>query len=183
MTKTLVLYSSKYGATKKYAEWIAAELNGDVCTISEFKQNTLANYGAVVLGSSLYAGNIKGLDIIINNYDTLRGKKLILFTCGLADYTKPENINNVKMRIEAKIPENIRGNVKMFFLRGGIDYKGLSLMHRFMMAVMNKVVQRKAKQEGANASEETKEWIETYGKTVDFTDKASIAGILEYCRN
>jgi len=183
MTKTLVLYSSKYGSTKKYAEWIAAELNGDACPISDFKQNTLAGYDAVVLGSGLYAGNIKGIDILINNYDTLRGKKLAIFTCGLADYTKSENINNIKVRLEEKIPENIRQNMKLFFLRGGIDYKGLSFIHRVMMAGMNMVEQRKAKKEGANASEETKEWIETYGKKVDFSDKASIAGILEYCRN
>jgi menaquinone-dependent protoporphyrinogen IX oxidase len=182
MAKALVLYYSKYGTTKKYAEWIAAELNGDAIALRDFKQNTLANYGAVVIGSGLYAGNIRGIDIIIKNYETLRGKKTVLFTCGLADYSKAENINAIAGRIEKRIPEDIRKNIKTYFLRGGIDYKRLGLIDRIAMGIMKKVCEGKVKKEGDKVNEETKEFIEIYGKNTDFMDKCSIKEIVEYCK-
>jgi len=182
MTKALVLYHSIYGTTKKYAEWIASELNGDSCAMAELKENTLAQYDAIIIGCGLYAGKIRGMDIIVKNYETLRGKKLVYFTCGLADYSKPEHINTIAKRIEAVIPENLRQEIKLFFLRGGIDYRKLSFMHRIMMAVMNIITAKKLKKDGAAASEEDREFAETYGKSLDFMDKESIKGIVEYCR-
>ena len=182
MSKTLVLYYSKYGTTKKYAEWIASELNGDICPISNVKENNLAQYDAIIIGSGLYAGSIKGMDIITNNYETLRGRKLVLFTCGLADYSKAGNIKEIAGRIEAAIPENIRRDLKTYFLRGGIDYKRLSFVHKIMMAIMNMIIVRKVKKEGDNADEEDREFLDTYGKDADFTDKNSIMGIVEYCK-
>jgi len=182
MTKTLVLHHSIYGTTKKYAEWIASELNGDCRALAEVKENTLTQYDAIIIGSSLYAGKIKGMDIIVRNFQALRGKKLVLFTCGLADYSKPENINAIAGRIEAAIPENIRQEMKLFFLRGGIDYRKLSFMHRMMMAVMNIITVKKLKKDGAGANEEDKEFVASYGKSLDFTDRNSIKGIIDYLR-
>jgi len=192
MAKTLIIYYSKYGTTKKYAEWIASELNGDICAISDFKKDTqgkstqgkytLDNYDVIVIGSALYAGRIQGMDIINKNYEILRGKKIVLFTCGLADYSKSENINEIAGRIAAVIPENIRQDIKIFYLRGGVNYKEMGFIHKKMMDMMRMLEERKLKKEGDNASEETREFLATYGQTLDFMDKSSIIGILEYCR-
>jgi len=182
MPKTLVLYYSKYGTTKKYAEWIAAELGGDVYALSNFNLNSLANYDVIVIGSALYAGTIWGPDLIVKNYEALRGKKLVMFTCGLADYSKEEHRNKIAKRIEAAIPENIMRDIKVFFLRGGIDYGKMSLIHRIMMAGMNMALVRKVKKEGANARDEDREFVKTYGETADFMDKNSVKGIVAYCK-
>ena len=37
MSKVLVIYSSKYGSTKKYADWIKEELNGDFFEVDKIK--------------------------------------------------------------------------------------------------------------------------------------------------
>ena len=36
--KTLVIYTSQTGFTKKYAEWISTRLNADMLTIQEAKK-------------------------------------------------------------------------------------------------------------------------------------------------
>jgi len=180
MAKTLVLYYSKYGTTKRYAEWIASELDGDICSIRDVKQKNWGNYDVVVIGSALYAGTIKGMDIILKNHETLRGKKLVLFTCGLADYSKAENRNEIAGRIELAIPDNIRQEVKTYFLRGGIDHKKLSWIHRMMMVFAKHML---VKNKGGDMSEMDRDFLETYGKTVDFTDRNSITEIVEYCKN
>jgi len=53
------------------------------------------------------------------------------------------------------------------------------LLYRIMMAFMNVIMVRKLKKGGENAGEEVKEFVTAYGKTVDFTDKTSIMGIVE----
>ena len=181
MGKTLVLYYSKHGTTKQYAEWIASELNGDICRLRDVRQDTLGNYDVIVIGSGLYAGSIKGLDIIRRNHDKLKGRKLAIFTCGLSDFSKAANVKVIAARIDAAIPENIRGDTKTFFLRGGINYERLNFIDRILMAFMKMECLREVKKEGDNASDDTKLFLATYGKIVDFTDRNSIMEIVEYC--
>jgi menaquinone-dependent protoporphyrinogen IX oxidase len=179
MAKTLVIYFSKYGTTKKYAEWIASELNGDVCDIKNVKQNNLKNYDTIILGAALYAGQLKGLDIITNNYEEIKDKKMVIFTCGVADYSKEENINAIQKRIANKLSEKIMENVKIYYLRGGIDYKKLNLKHKIMMWMVKKMITKKQTEE---LNEENKEFLETYGKVIDFTNKDNINEIIKYCK-
>jgi flavodoxin len=47
------MYFSKYGSTKKYAEWIAEELNGDIFDIKNVKNSSLDDYSTIILGSGL----------------------------------------------------------------------------------------------------------------------------------
>jgi menaquinone-dependent protoporphyrinogen IX oxidase len=177
MAKVLVMYFSKYGTTKKYAEWLSSELDGDICSIKNVNKDNLKNYDIIILGSGLYAGNIQGIDIIVNNYEQIRSKKLILFTCGLADYENMENVNSVNKRLDEIIPENIRQKIKIYYLRGGINYKKLSIKHKLMMWTLKMVAIKKE-----NMNEENKEFIETYGQILDFTKKESLMGIIEYCK-
>jgi menaquinone-dependent protoporphyrinogen IX oxidase len=177
MAKTLIIYFSKYGTTKKYSEWIAEELAGDICSVNDFRQNILNNYDTIILGNSLYAGKIEGLNIFMKNYETLKNKKLILFTCGLADYSKEENINSIYRRIKNELPEEIIEKIKIFYLRGGINYKMLTLKHKIMMWMVKKI---RLRNDTGKLSDETKEFIETYGKKVDFMNKENINKIIEY---
>jgi menaquinone-dependent protoporphyrinogen IX oxidase len=177
MAKTLVMYFSKYGTTKKYAEWIASELNGDVYDIKNIKHNILGNYDTIILGTALYAGQLKGLEIIINNYENIKNKKIVIFTCGLADYSKSENINAIRKRIAFILSEKIMENIKIYYLRGDIDYKKLNLMHKIMMWMLKKMIMKKEE-----INEEGKDFLETYGRKTNFMNKDNINEIINYCK-
>jgi len=179
MAKTLIVYFSKYGTTREYAEWIAKELNGDIYSINKFNENILNNYDTIIIGSGLYAGKVKGVDLLVKNYETLKNKKLIIFTCGLADYSKSENMDSIFGRLKKEFPEKIIEEIKIFYLRGGINYKKLNLKHKIMMSLLKRMVTKKGLHK---SNEEDKMFIETYGKTLNFTDKNSIIELLEYCK-
>ena len=179
MANVLVMYFSKYGSTKKYAEWIAAELKGDIYDIKDIRKPILENYSTIILGSALYAGKIKGINTIINNHEMLKNKKLVLFTCGLGDCKKIETVNNINKRLKQIIPENIIQSIKIFYLHGGINYKKLNIKHKIMMGLLKIMTTLKGV---GKLNEEDKEFIETYGKTMDFTDKRNILEIIEYCK-
>jgi hypothetical protein len=102
-----------------------------------------------------------------------------LFTCGLADYNILLNRNNINKRLGKIIPEEIKSNIKIFNLQGGINYKKLNLKHKIMMGILKSIIVKKGIE---NLSGEDKEFIETYGKTLDFTKKENIKEIIGYCK-
>ncbi len=104
-------------------------------------------------------------------------KKVLLFTCGLADPDNPDNISNIRSSVEkafsGKIPEQIR----LFHLRGGMDYSRLTFVHRSMMSMLRKMLLKK---EDRERSWEDRQILETYGQCLDFTDRESIRPLVEY---
>lgn len=60
MSKIAVVYKSKYGSSKKYAEWIADELKAELFEHSKIKKDDLLKYDTIIYGGGLYAGSISG---------------------------------------------------------------------------------------------------------------------------
>ncbi len=174
--KTLVLYKSKYGATKQYAMWIAESLNADIFEESELKKIDFNIYDKFVYGGGLYAGGINGIDSIVKNFDKIRDKKIIIFTVGLADTKNQDNINSIKNSINKALPSELIEKAQFFHLRGEMDYSKLGTIHKGMMAMMKKVVSKKAQDK---LTQEDREMLETYGKQVSFVSRENIDEIID----
>jgi len=174
MGKTAVIYKSKYGHTKQYAEWIAESLEADLFEESEISSSELAGYSTIIFGGGLYASGINGISLITKNFDSIKDKKLIVYTVGLAS---PVDSSIYKPIIEKNIPKEMRNSIRFFHLRGGIDYSELNIIHKGMMAMLKKMVEKKDEKE---KTEEDRQMLETYGRKVDFTDKNSIIPIVDY---
>ena len=69
---TVVVYKSKYGSTKKYAEWIAEELKCDIFDMKNITVDFLLKYDVIIYGGGLYAEIINGLYIITKNFDKFK---------------------------------------------------------------------------------------------------------------
>lgn len=179
MKKIAVVFQSKYGATKKYAEWIAEELSCDLFERKNIKSADLEPYDIIVYGGGLYAGGVSGIDILTKNFDKLCYKNLILFTCGLADPLDKENTDHIKQSLNKALPAQMQEEIKVFHLRGAIDYAKLGLAHKAMMAMLYKMTTKKDYESLKN---EDKEFISTYGKTVDFTNRSMALPIVNYIR-
>jgi hypothetical protein len=68
---------------------------------------------------------------------------------------------------------------KVFHFRGGIDYGKLNFVHRGLMAMLKKKVEKTSK---AEMSAEGKAILETYGKQIDFTDRETIMPLIAYVK-
>jgi menaquinone-dependent protoporphyrinogen IX oxidase len=175
--KTAVIYKSKYGNTKQYAEWIAESLKADLYEDDKIKSSELASYDKIIYGGGLYAGGINGAALISKNFESIKDKYLIVFTVGLAS---PEDPSIYSAIIEKAFTEEMRRNIKFFHFRGGINYRELGMIHKGMMAMLKKMVEKKKEEE---KTVEDKQMLETYGQKVDFTDRNSIAPLVEYVLN
>lgn len=176
MKRTVVIYESKYGSTRKYAEWIADALSCSFFEKDIFKPEDFSNYDVVIYGGGLYAGGVSGIKLLTKNWNLLRDRHVILFTCGLADPEDPENIAHIRDSLSKVLSPEMLEHIHLFHLRGGIDYGKLNFVHKSMMAMLRKSLQRKDQD---SLREEDRQLLATYGGCVDFTSKESIAPIVK----
>lgn len=174
MDDIAVIYKSKYGSTKKYAEWISEKLKCDLFEISEIEGNKLKKYSTIIFGGGIYASGINGIKFINKNYEIIKDKNIIIFTVGLSS-TDDKSI--FKPIIEKNFTQDMQEDIDFFHLRGGIDYKKLSLLHKTMMAMLKRVVLKKDEKERTSEDES---FLKTYGKKIDFTDKKYIQSIISH---
>ena len=179
MSKALVMYYSKNGSTKKYAEWIAEGLDADLHNIKNIKSEMLSGYDVIILASPLLGGPIKGLNIFTNNKNLIKDKKIVYCACGIEDMSNEMVTNRIKGYVEKAVPVEIFQKIKIFFLRGGFDHYKLNLMYRFLFWLAKKKMDKKPVEE---LTEDEKLVLLTYGKNLDFSDKDGIKPILEYCK-
>ena len=119
---TVVLYGSKYGSTKQYAEWIAEELNADLLDVNDANLQNIKNYDTIIYGGAVYAGGITGINFIVKNYDQLKNAKLVIFTCGIADPSIDINKENLIKNVLKKFPKASADEFALFHLRGAMYY-------------------------------------------------------------
>ncbi len=173
--KSVVIYKSKTGFAKKYAEWLAEDLSADIFEVSTVNVSMLTEYDTVIYGGSLHAVGIIGVNFITNNADKLKDKKVIIFATGAS----PSTEQVAKEIITNNIPASLQRHIKFFYLRGGFVYEKLPLTDKVLMTLLKWKIQRKNKQKKALTRDE-KGMLAAYDKPVDFTKKEYIADIVSY---
>jgi len=104
--KTAIILSSTHGTTEKAAQLLRKLLKGDVDVIDLKKcpNQSLDDYNAVILGSSIYAGSVKSRlkQFIKQNQEQLLSKKVGLFLCCMYEGDKATK------QFETAYPEELR---------------------------------------------------------------------------
>ncbi len=171
----IVIYKSKYGSTKTYAEWIAEELGCSVVDAKAVKPADLQDYDTIVYGGGLYAEMIAGVNLITKNFDKLEGKKLVVYTTGL---TPPEVREYYDVMVmEKNFKPHMREKIKVFNFLGKMILDELSLPHRAAIKTLKKIMSAKE-----NPNEMEKMLIRLCEESGDFTDRAAIAELVHYVK-
>lgn len=174
--KTIVVYKSKYGHTGKYAKLIASRLDADLFSSGVIGLGDIKKYDTIVFGGGIYASGIAGLNLIKNNMKHLKDKNIVVFTVGL---TNPSSENEMKKIVDRSFTSEMKEKVKVFHLRGGMDYKKLSILHSLGMYMMKTIVSKKADN---LKTEDDLMRLKTYGEKIDFFDKDSIDTLVVYTK-
>lgn len=172
---TIVIYKTKYGATKKYAEWISEELGCDMVNAKDIKIDDILKYDTIIYGGGLYAEIINGVHMLTKNMDKLKDKKIAVFTTGLTPTDCRDYYD--KMVIEKNFKLGVPENVKLFNYVGKMLVSELSLVHRTALKTLKKLMQGKE-----NPTDMEKLLIELCDADGDFCDKEAIKALIEYVR-
>ncbi|PHV69324.1 flavodoxin [Sporanaerobium hydrogeniformans] len=134
--KTLVVYSSKYGATKKCAQMIATELQGEVELINllEKKPKELVKFDQVIIGASIYVGSVSKVvkSFYEENKEFLATKRLGLFLSCMEGSKIEEYI---KLNFGEK---EIKSLVKQIACGGILDFGKMNFFERTICKMIYK---------------------------------------------
>ena len=169
--KTVVIYRSKSGFVKQYAEWIAQELAADIFEASKFAADKLAIYDTVIYGGGLYAVGINGVKLITKNLDKLKGKKVVVFASG-ASAANEAVISEVR---DKNFTAEQQQEIRFFYLRGGFDFHKLTPIDKVLMRIMRWMLKRKKE-----LTLDEKGMLAAYKQPVDFTKKKNIAELISF---
>jgi menaquinone-dependent protoporphyrinogen IX oxidase len=128
--KGAIIFKSHYGATRQYAEMLSGELDIPVIPAAAVNTEIISQYDYLLLGSPVYIGKLLLKKFLHLYAGELRTKKLFLFiVCG--DAGSDEVVQH--QIISNNVPEIIVPNTRVFFLRGKVIFKELSLQHKILL--------------------------------------------------
>ena len=116
--RTVIIYSSLLGTTKKYAMWLREALEADVSKANA-KRRSAQDYDLIIVCSPTYMGQIRLLSYLKKRWSVLQGKSIILIAVGMAP---PESSDS--RRSYGDIPQEIRNGIRYFKLPGKIGPAG-----------------------------------------------------------
>ncbi len=96
MGKGIVIYQSKYGATKKYVDWLIEETKYDCIETKQAKIKDIEKYNTIILCGGIYASGIAGLSFLRKNYNVLQNKKIVIFCVGASPFEE-KAFNEIKL--------------------------------------------------------------------------------------
>ena len=156
-----IVYQSKTGHTKKYAEILSTKLKLPILDIQEAKTKLKKGDEIIYLGW-VCASKIMGLNKALRKYKVI--------CCGaVGAYPK----------IEENIQDLIKANnleIPLFYMQGGIDYSKLNKLYKKLLQAIGKTI------ENINDNVD-KQIVEMFEKGKDFVCEENIKELADYIEN
>lgn len=174
MGSAVVLYQSKYGTTKKYAEWLTEELSCGMVETKKASIEEIEKHDVIILGGGIYASGILGISFLKKHYERLRDKKVLIFAVGASPFEE-RAVNAIKEHnLKAEL-----AHIPFFYCRGAWKEDKMTFMDRTLCSLLKKSVAKKdpAKYEPWEAA-----LMEAIGNSFDWADRENIKPIVEYAQ-
>ena len=168
--KTLVIYNSQTGFTRRYAQWIAEAAGADCLELSAAKKKRLDAYEAIVFGSWACAGGMQKIGWFKHNIGKWADKKLIVFCVGASPMDSPD----IDPALRHNFTESEFKKISVFYCPGGLSYEKMAPWAKLMMKLFLKTL--KAKRDKTQAEQEM---IQIISSSYDISDRKYIHPILE----
>jgi len=139
MKKAVVIYTSKRGSTKQYAEWIAEDLGCSAVPFSESKDINLYEYDCIVYGGWIRGSGIVDFDKFSAYLDDNLMKRLIVFGVGIANETAENYAQVWSLSIGKLDPHNSNKSI-LYILGGAYNPESVEGLDKFLMKIMRKVL-------------------------------------------
>lgn len=166
----IILYKSKYGATKKYADWLSGRTGFTCMEIKRANIASIKEYDVIILGGGIYASGIAGLSFLKKSIDSLENKKVIVFCDGASPYDEKafQEIKNHNMTGRLS-------DIPLYYCRGAWNVSAMNIIDKNLCKMLQKAV---AKKDPSQREIWEKALIEAGNENQDWTDEKYIEPIL-----
>ena len=168
----IIIYGSRHGAAKRYAEGLAESTGIKAVDYNEI--DSLEPFKRVIYIGAIYASGVIGLKKTMAKL--LPNQELFVITVGMVDPTDQAFIGPLREALKKLIPPQMYDEKRIFHLRGAIDYGQLELKYRILMKMM---YSQAAKLPEEKLTSEFKAILATYGKKVDYVDLEMLQPLID----
>ena len=190
--KTLVIYKSKTGFTKRYAEWIGEELSCEVVNINDLGKVSFKDVDLIIYGASIHAGKINGIKKIKKLAEEKKCR-LVVFATGASPAEMHDEIakkcrlvvfatgaSPAEMHDEiAKIwkGNDIDDKTPHFYMQSGLCYEKMDLFGKLMIKLYAKMMKNKKDKTQSEA-----DMTDAIQKSYDISSREFIKPLVEHVR-
>ena len=175
MAKNIVIYTSKRGSTRQYAEWIAEDLGCEALPLSDAKGIDLHEYDCIIYGGWIRGSGIVDFDKFARMLDDELMNRLIVYGVGFADETA-ENYAQVWGYSLGKIDPKNDHRVRMYILGGRYDPAAVTGLDKFLMKTMRAVLLSGSTKDAKSQANMMKDRID---KGCDLVKRENIASLVK----
>lgn len=166
----IIVYQSKTGFTKKYAEWIQEATKFDIINCEDITGDSFSTCDLVVYGSRIHAGKLDGFKkikkLLPNNV------KVVVFATGGTPATEEHTIN---LMWESSFTKDELRTIPHFYMQSGLNYEMMPLGDKLIMKALAKMLGNK---KNKSASESGCE--QAIGHSYNAMEKEYISPLIKY---
>ncbi|MBR6960281.1 MAG: flavodoxin [Clostridiales bacterium] len=174
--KTLIIYTSQTGFTKKYAEWLASKMGGDLLELKEAQKKDdtfFRDYGAIVYGGWVMAASVVKVKWFLGKAASWKDKKLAVFCVGGSPNDNPD----VEVMLNKLLDQEQREYIKAFYCQGGFNYERMNAPSRLAMKMFVSALKKKK-----DPTEEEKIMTQMVATSYDISDEKYLEPIVDYLK-
>lgn len=160
-----IIYKSKTGNTKKYAEILGKKLNVSVYDAKKANHHLKAGDEVIYLGW-LCAGSISG-------FEKARSKYKVLAVCGIG-MPRNDEVQNANLKKRHKLD-----SIPFFYLQGGFDMNKLKGLSKLSMKMMKNVIISSINKK-EQITEDDKEMLSMFEHGASFVKEENLDEIIKY---
>lgn len=172
--KTLIIYTSQTGFTKKYADWLAQKTGGDLLDLKDAQKKNDAffeGFEAIVYGGWVMAASVVKVKWFLNRAASWKGKKLAIYCVGGSPNDNPD----VEVMLKNMLTDEQREYIRAFYCQGGFNYERMNAPSRLAMKMFVSALKKKK-----DPTEEEKIMTEMVAKSYDISDEKYLEPVIEY---
>lgn len=168
--KTVIIYYSKTGFTRRYANWLADALECPAIPLHEVRPEDFEPAEIVIFASWFHAGNIQKLSWF-KEQKLDHKRRAVLATGAMPDGTDA---------LKAAFDNNFKDDKKdyaLFYAQGGLNYEKMSFGDKLMMKMFVSMMNKKK-----DKSAEDQEMCKMIGKSFDCSSKEYLEPVIRWVK-
>ena len=172
--KTLIIYTSQTGFTKKYAQWIAERMHADLLELTEARKKAaefFEAYQAIAYGGWAMAGTLVKVKWFLDKAAAWKDKRLAVFCVGGSPNDNPD----IAIMLRKLLTDDQRQYIAAFYCQGGFNYEKMNAPSRLAMKLFVGMLKRKK-----DATEAEKTMAQMIASSYDISDIKYTDPIVDY---
>ena len=172
--KSLIIYTSNTGFTRRYAEWLAEKMSGDLLNLKDAQKKSMdffEDYDAICYGGWAMAGSLVKAKWFIEKTVNWKNKRLAMFCVGASPNDNPD----VDAFLQNVLTEDQKKYINVFYCQGGFSYEKMKAPSRLAMKMFISALRNKK-----DATEKEKAMAEKMASSYDISDVKYIEPIAMY---